>query len=107
MVLSKEANLLWLSSAADIDSFTAEYGWAPEYINVSRIFVRWSRVAAAYQGMVIAPYIWERRLDHGASWYYAWDCASGCIWDARAIAHIVPMLAAPSQEKPEEQSADL
>lgn len=44
----------------------------------------WRRVAADYQGIVVTPFLWSRRLD-GPSWYYGFDCASGCIWDLDAI----------------------
>lgn len=27
------------------------------------------------------------RLDNRCTWYYGWDCASGCIWDKDAIEH--------------------
>lgn len=35
-----------------------------------------------------APYQWRRRNERGFSWYYGWDCASGCIWRASAIREI-------------------
>ena len=42
--------------------------------------IRWDRVALRFDGIEIAPYLWERRLASGFIWYYGWDCASGCIW---------------------------
>lgn len=41
--------------------------------------IRWDRVAERWDGIEIAPYQWQRRLD-GPIWYYGWDCASGVIW---------------------------
>ena len=41
--------------------------------------IDWAFVAERYDGILIAPYIWQRRLEY--SWYYGWDCASACIWN--------------------------
>ena len=69
---------LWLRTVDDIDEFEADY-----------LEPNWAPTAAQYAGVIIAPYQWERRLDGDASdWYYGWDCASGCIWNADAIASI-------------------
>lgn len=84
VVLTADARILHLSSCAAIDEFTAEYGinnltFGPHGID-------WARVSESYQGIVIAPYQWERRSSMaGAPWYWGWDCASGCIWDMAAI----------------------
>jgi hypothetical protein len=48
--------------------------------------INWRKVAKDYSGILIYPYIWEARL--AISWYYLWDCASGCIWKADAIEEI-------------------
>ena len=48
--------------------------------------INWPKVAEKYQGVVIAPYCWEARIE--LDWYYSWDVASGCIWDPVAIAEI-------------------
>ena len=85
--LESGANIRMLSSVLDIDLFHREFKvpcpgmetWMDRYID-------WRMVAHQYQGIIISPYIWERRLDGEAhTWYYSWDCASGCIWDAKAI----------------------
>ena len=44
----------------------------------------WGYLATQYQGLIIAPYLWDLRL-FGPAWYYGWDCASGCIWDLTAV----------------------
>lgn len=46
--------------------------------------VNWDRAAQRYDGIIIAPYLWNMRLG-GPTWYYGWDCASGCIWNLNAI----------------------
>lgn len=55
-----------------------------------RIMLDWRKVAALYQGIIIAPYSWQCRHHGETSWYYGWDCASGCIWDAAAVAELRP-----------------
>lgn len=51
-----------------------------------RDYIDWPRVAEQYDGLIITPYCWESRL--GVSFYYSWDCASGCIWNPRAIERV-------------------
>jgi len=86
--LAADARILRLASARDIDEFTARRGVAAVPVYRTHRTINWQPVAEEYQGIIIAPYIWERRLTDHAPWYYAWDCASGCIWDAAAIASI-------------------
>lgn len=50
--------------------------------------VDWDRVEREWQGILITPFQHSVRRDPRCRWYYGWDCASGCIWDARAIASI-------------------
>lgn len=50
---------------------------------VSDIYaIDWQIVARRYSGIIIAPYSFEHRWT--LMWYYTWDCASGCLWDADA-----------------------
>lgn len=83
--LSPGADLLYLRGPASIDAFTKEFREPSETFYGG---INWQRVADRWQGIVIAPYVWSRRLHDGSFWYYSWDCASGCIWDATAIASI-------------------
>jgi hypothetical protein len=95
VVLAPDANLLLLDSVEAVLSFTREHGrtatWNPALFSADGTavdyvdYIDWARVARAYQGIVIAPYQWSLRLESITSWYYPWDCASGCIWDAAAI----------------------
>lgn len=32
--------------------------------------IDWPQVAQHYDGIIIAPYCWEMRLDREAGWYY-------------------------------------
>lgn len=87
VALTADANVLRLSGALDLDIFTEEYRGGDEEASYLQNYIRWDRVAHKYDGIIIAPYVWSRRLDGRAHrWYYGWDVASGCIWHPRAVA---------------------
>ena len=92
--LAVAANVLILRTAFEIDAFTREWAVSDgtELSGRLHLWMAWDRLSERYQGLIITPYIWERRLSMGdgtdSMWYYAWDCASGCIWDPAAIASI-------------------
>lgn len=95
IVLRADANVLHLRDAAAIDRFTEEYGvipaWAPRSIEPTRFrTIDWSRVAGSYDALITAPYCYARRLSPHTSWYYGWDCASGCVWRSRAVEALRP-----------------
>src|ERR1700731_546804 len=48
--------------------------------------IDWPTLSKRYDGVLIAPFVYECSRNHRAGWYYAWDCASGCVWHPRAIA---------------------
>lgn len=78
IVLKDDADILVLDTVEKIINFNNVFGDGTGGI-------RWEDVADIYQGVVIAPYQWDLRLSDSITWYYSWDCASGCIWDAQAI----------------------
>lgn len=85
VTLKPEAKILILSGASELSRFHSLYRCVDDYI-------AWDHLAGSYQGIIIAPYCWEHRLSGPVSrWYYGWDCASGCIWDAAAIESIIPI----------------
>lgn len=87
VVLASRAAILRLSSATALDAFTERYGTWRTYTALRTCCeINWPRIAERYDGIIIAPYQWERR--HSLSWYYGWDVASGCIWHPRAVASI-------------------
>lgn len=92
VTFATDARLLRLSSAYEIDAFSEEYALPQKRTGWSFTDIDWPRVGNEWQGILITPYVWERRLNGKASdWYHGWDCASGCIWDAAAIASIRPV----------------
>ena len=89
-VVVDPTRLLFLRSANAIDRFTKEFEDQKSFPFMRRWNIDWPRVAEDYAGIVITPYQWERRLTDHAKWYYTWDCASGCIWNSKAILEIKP-----------------
>ena len=91
ITLADSANILRLSTPEDLDQFTKRFalpdssGWPGRRFGER---IDWEGVRCQYQGIIIAPYCWERRLAEHTFWYYPWDCASGCIWDLGAIVSI-------------------
>jgi hypothetical protein len=87
--LSEDANILYLRSPIAIDSFTREYSAGKAKMPFSEHEfdrgIDWLTVSKKYDGIIITPYQWSRRMEMHCQWYYGWDCASGCIWNMKAI----------------------
>lgn len=88
IVLATDARILRIDSFEAIMDFSRSHivkgGWASR---VSASYeIDWNRVRTEWQGIIIAPYQRPARTHPESMWYYAWDCASGCIWDPAAIA---------------------
>lgn len=84
--LVPDANVLRIKNEAELDQFRREWGVLRVYGSLTEEIIPWEAVSTKYDGIIIAPYLWKRR--HDPHWYYGWDCASGCIWKARAISRI-------------------
>ncbi len=97
IVLAPDANVFRIETAGALLAFTREYGCDPymgPMAGRTQMFgrgIQWPRVAEKHAGIIIAPYQWSLRLDPRAHWYYSWDCASGCVWNAEAVAEIRPV----------------
>lgn len=87
--LKPTAKILYLSTTEELNTFSNAYGSPiPGMPSCSSYFyqIDWSDIYDKYDGIIIAPYNWECRLQNPkTSWYYGWDCASGCIWNIDAI----------------------
>lgn len=94
------SDILVLSSSEDIVGFSRKYAGndpidfkkytqdfsRPDYIYI----IDWNKVMEDYDGIIIAPYQWSCRLmNPTTSWYYGWDCASGCIWNLDVIESLI------------------
>ena len=88
VALADDADVLTLASMDDLHAFTELFGVSRSGLPIDDA-IDWCLVASLWQGVIIAPYQWPARLTVG--WYYSWDCASGCIWDAAAIASVEPV----------------
>lgn len=90
--LAPAAKVLHISNSWELLDFRDKYQgikrWGANQ-QWTDIYIRWEDVAKDYQGIIIAPYQWSCRMDE--NWYYGWDCASGCIWDASAVACVEPL----------------
>ncbi len=80
--LHPDANVLRIKDASALEEFSRRYY---RHVDHSLREIDWSTVASLYAGIIIAPYIYEKRLDHDVFWYYSWDCASACIWDLSVV----------------------
>jgi hypothetical protein len=90
VILKPNARICHLETVEQIDGFTKRFLHQWDRMPDSTLWLNWAEVAKHWQGIIIAPYQWERRMDMSCSWYYGWDCASGCIWDADAIKALRP-----------------
>lgn len=93
VVLRRDARILHIDTAEALALFHRKYRRVPPIYrdvptHLRSYGVDWMRIARAYQGIIIAPYQWAMRLDSDAEWYYSWDCASGCLWDASAVSEL-------------------
>lgn len=88
VTLKPSANVFWIDRPEEMAGFTMLYGEPMPGHGLLFTYIDWRKVAADADGIVIAPYIWEERLTARSYWYYTWDVASGCIWNADAIASI-------------------
>jgi hypothetical protein len=87
VTLTGAANILRLSFGMELDDFTRRY--SGEWCGFRGNKIDWPKVAADYDGIIIAPYVSSCRLDGPSSdWYYSWDCASGCIWNLDVITSV-------------------
>jgi hypothetical protein len=102
VTLKPDANILWAKDRWGILQIVQNYRnanarqWSYDGID-------WGKVMQAYQGVVIAPYVWQCRLEMWCEWYYTWDCASGCLWNADAVASLTPapeFAYVPQEEEP-------
>jgi len=93
ITLAADHNVLILGDVAAIDGFTGSYG-AQLFGRLG--YIDWAAVASDYDGIIITPYQWSRRMTQHTFWYYGWDCASGCIWEPSAIGSIDAVAEVPS-----------
>ena len=79
--LKPEHNIKILASVDSILEFTKHYRTDSYYT----FNLYWPLIRQSYQGLIISPFQWDLHLCSDCSWYYSWDCESGCIWDVSSI----------------------
>ena len=83
MVLKPDHNVLTISSKEGLVRFAEVFARESDY---GYWMVEWDRVRDLWDGIIISPYLWGAwYLDERLRFYYGWDCASGCVWDLRAV----------------------
>ncbi len=87
IIISENSNILILQSPEQIFEFTKKYPFKTRYFDSEHDTYQldWNKVKSKYQGIIITPYQWDCRLALETSWYYGWDCASGCLWDLKCV----------------------
>ena len=84
VTLRDDANILYVETVEDLIHLDKRFGVSAGSVSLSRNYgMAWGSILRQYDGIIIAPYQWSVRTD--IMWYYGWDCASGCIWNLRAI----------------------
>lgn len=115
VIFKPTARVLKISTPNGLVSFTERYGFVPPWMREPTAWslfahygkgysINWGKVAKRYDAVVIAPYLWECRLSDKTFWYYGWDCASGCVWNIKAIDRLKPIVShywkLPSTRRP-------
>lgn len=101
VTIKENASILHLRTCEEILEFTKEYlvkeedltfikeTYGYKALKMTNLLdsynINWVRVGSKYNGIIISPYQWDLRLSTETSWYYGWDCASGCIWNTDVI----------------------
>lgn len=99
VVLAANAKIKRIQTSAAFMAFHREFKCRPAFAANSQLddhywdgrAIRWDDIAKEHDGIIIAPYQGSCRLVDDAPWYLGWDCASGCIWNADAIAELRPV----------------
>ena len=63
VILADSGKLLRIGSVSALDDFHREFTGPHHFGSYCDHLIHWDRVANKYDGIIIAPYRWERRLD--------------------------------------------
>ena len=86
--LAPSAKILIVDTLEKLDDFHNTHNKGGEAFWESRN-IHWDKLISSYDGIIIAPYRWERRLEY--MWYYGWDCASGVIWNLDCVSQVTAL----------------
>jgi len=93
--IQPDANILHLSTEKELIDFSVTYAlndpeefriFSKNFLGEPYVYrINWARLRELYDGIIISPYQWNLRMNQTTTWYYPWDCASGCIWNIKVI----------------------
>lgn len=116
VTLSKDIKILYLRSEDDIVQFShlyakndpKDFGRYIGRLTEPYIYmISWKTVKRYYDGIIIAPYQWNCRHALNTTWYYPWDCASGCIWNLEKVSlELESLIDTDSLKEPEYQGEE-
>jgi hypothetical protein len=86
VTLADDASLLRLATLDAVLDLHRDFPGPDVFGDGFAFSIDWTRIVERWDGILITPYQRGARLDPRSAWYYSWDCASGCIWNRRAIA---------------------
>jgi hypothetical protein len=84
-VILNDYEILFITDKNDFKKFEKMYGVQNARGRIDTI--DWPKVTSHYDGIEICPYRRDMRMD--SDWYYGWDVASGCVWNASGIKELV------------------
>lgn len=87
ITLKSDSAILHLKTPEEIFEFTKKYPCRTRQFDEEwdTYQLNWEEVKKLHQGIIISPYQWPCRLALESSWYYGWDCSSGCLWDISCV----------------------
>ncbi len=71
-----KSDYITITSDSQLRAFSKKFSLGPYDVN-------WPAVAEEATGIEICPFLY--RAAGGLDWYYPWDVASGCTWDADTV----------------------
>ena len=80
------SKILILTTTKEFLDFEREFSTRDTILGSLYPMIDWQKVADRHSGIEIQKYFREFRHSH--KWYYIWDVASGCIWNADAVVSV-------------------
>ena len=83
--LSTTNKIKHIRTPKEFIEFEKEYADSGPFSFMDRaMHINWKKVQGdGFAGIEICPY--QRQFRRDSLWYYPWDVASGCIWDAKGV----------------------
>jgi hypothetical protein len=86
-----DSGLLTIENDSQLEVFTAKYPDENSLLPKGS-GIHWDYLKdKGFSGIEIPTYLQKSRYSRTAFWYYGWDCASGAVWDQKAILKHKPL----------------